>query len=70
MKLNSLRSQCKTEEEFKRATDLKNQHRNVFGEARRVVQDLKQSAIMSPSDNLFIQIGKIGKYDFVIILFC
>jgi hypothetical protein len=29
-----------------------------FGEARRKVEEIKQSAITFPSDNLFIQIGR------------
>ena len=39
--LNNMRRQSKTENDLKRAADLKNQHMKVVGDARRVVQDLK-----------------------------
>ena len=51
-----MRRQCKSESEWKRMTELKNQHRKVFGDARRVVQEDKQSALMCPEDHLFLQI--------------
>ena len=50
------RRQCKTEAEFKHATDLSNQHKVIFGEARRKIQEIKQSALLFPTDNLFIQV--------------
>ena len=50
--------QCKTEVDLKMATYLKNQHKMVFGEARRKIQEIKQSAVQFPSDNLFIQVIK------------
>ena len=56
--LNTLRRQCKTEDELQRANDLRNQHRKVFGDARIAIQDLKQQALMCPTDHLFCQIGQ------------
>ena len=56
VQLNNLRRQSRNEEEWRRATDLKNQHRKVIGEARRAVQDQKQSALTCPSDHLFLQV--------------
>ena len=54
--LNNNHKQCKTEAEIKQATALKNNHRINFGLARRKVEEVKQSAISFPSDNLFLQI--------------
>ena len=53
--LNNSRRQCKTEAQLKQATELKNQHKVIFSEARRKIQEIKQSALLFPSDNLFIQ---------------
>ena len=53
--LNNSRRQCKTEAQLKQATELKNQHKVIFSEARRNIQEIKQSALLFPSDNLFIQ---------------
>ena len=53
--LNNNRRQAKTEFELRQATDLRNQHKVIFGEARRTIQEIKQSAISFPSDNLFLQ---------------
>ena len=54
--LNNNRRQCKTDQEMKQATDLRNQHKLTFGEARRTIQEIKQSALSFPSDHLFLQI--------------
>ena len=51
-----MRRQCKTEAEWQRATDLMNYHRKKFGEARRVVQELKQQSLSIPSDHMMVQI--------------
>ena len=59
--LSGNQKQCKSERELKQALDLKNNHRMNFGLARRKVEELKQSAISFPSDNLFIQIGRAFK---------
>ena len=53
--LNNNRRQARTETELRQATDLRNQHKMVFGEARRTIQEIKQSAISFPEDNLFLQ---------------
>ena len=57
VKLNTLQKQAKSEEDWARVTAQKNQHRTLIGDARKSVEDRKQSALMFPSNNLFIQIG-------------
>ena len=56
VQINTQRRQCRTEEDWRRVTALKNQHKKVFGEARRTVQELKQSSLSCPADNLFLQV--------------
>ena len=63
--LNNFVKQCKTEVDLKMAIYLKNQHKMVFGEARRKIQEIKQSAVQFPSDNLFIQVIKSLKKAFI-----
>ena len=54
--LNTNQRECKTEAELKVAKSLRNQHRMDFGLARRAIDELKQSAITFPEDNLYLQI--------------
>ena len=54
--LNMNQKQCKNEDELKQAKSLRNNHRINFGAARREVEEIKQSALRFPSDNLFVQI--------------
>ena len=54
--LNTNQRQCRTEEALKVAKSLRNQHRMDFGQARRSVEEIKQTAITFPEDNLFVQI--------------
>ena len=54
--INYYMTQCKTEAQLHIATDLKNQHRMLFGDARKRVEEIKQTAIQFPSENLFIQV--------------
>ena len=56
--LNQNQKQCNSESEIRQAKALKNDHRMNFGGARRKVEEIKQSSLTFPSDNLFIQIGK------------
>ena len=60
--LNNNRRQAKTETELQVAKDLENQHKQVFGEARRAIQEIKQSAVTFPSDNLFMQVNYLYFY--------
>ena len=60
--LNNNRRQAKTETELQVAKDLENQHKLVFGEARRAIQEIKQSAVTFPSDNLFMQVNYLYFY--------
>ena len=46
---------CKNEAELQLARALRNQHKDDFGRARKVVESIRQSAIDFPSDNIFIQ---------------
>ena len=55
--LNNNRRQAKTEAELQLARDLENQHKVVFGDARRAIQEIKQTAFSFPEDNLFIQVN-------------
>ena len=54
--LNTARMQARTEAELRRVTEAGNHHKRIYGEARRVIQEIKQSALSYPSDNLFIQV--------------
>ena len=54
--LNTARMQARTEAELRRVTEAANHHKRIYGEARRVIQEIKQSALSYPSDNLFIQV--------------
>ena len=54
--LSTNRQQSRNEAEHKLATDLSNQHKVVVGGSRRRIQEIKQSAVTLPSDNLFIQV--------------
>ena len=54
--LNNNQKQSKTESELKQAKALRNSHRQNFAAARRKIEEIKQSALSFPSDNLFIQI--------------
>ena len=56
--INNARQQARTESELQRVIEASNHHKHIFGEARRVIQEIKQSAISFPSDNLFIQVKK------------
>ena len=60
--INYYITQCKTEAQLRIATDLKNQHKMVFGDARRKVQEIRQTAIQFPSENLFIQVNSLVCY--------
>ena len=53
---NTNQRQCKTEQEITLAKSLRNQHRMDFGQARRTIEDIKQTAITFPADNVFLQI--------------
>ena len=57
--LNNNQSQAQTEQELQLAKDLKNSHRMEFGLARRTVEEIKQSSISFPSDNLFLQVDSM-----------
>ena len=54
--LNTNQRQCQTEAELKFAKSLRNQHRMEFGQARRAIEEIKQTSISFPADNLFIQV--------------
>ena len=54
--LNNNRRQSKNEADMKIAKDLMNQHKMTFGGAFRKVQEIKQSALSYPTDNLFLQV--------------
>ena len=54
--LNMKLKEAKTEDELKIVKAAVNEHRLKFGDARRKVGEIRQSAISFPSDNLFIQI--------------
>ena len=47
---------CKTEAELSLVKGLRNQHKLDFGMARKSVENIKQSALNFPGDNLFIQV--------------
>ena len=55
--LNNNRRQAKSEAELQIARDLENQHKVIFGGARRSIQEIKQSSLSFPADNLFIQVN-------------
>ena len=57
--LNNNQRQAKTEKELQQALDLKNNHRMEFGMARRKVEEIKQSSLSFPSDNLFLQVDSM-----------
>jgi hypothetical protein len=65
--LNTNQRECKTEAELKLAKSLRNQHRMDFGLARRTIEEIKQTAITFPADNLFIQID--GMVLFLLIFY-
>ena len=54
--LNTNQKLCKTEAELSLVKGLRNQHKLDFGMARKTVENIKQSALNFPSDNLFIQV--------------
>ena len=57
--LNTNQRQCKTEGELKIALAMRNNHKMDFGQARRKVEEIKQSALGFPHDHLFIQIDSM-----------
>ena len=60
--LNTNKRQCKTENELKMAMDLINNHKHEVGLARRKIEEVKQSALTFPEDNLFVQIDSMDNY--------
>ena len=61
--LNCNQKQAKTEAELQLALDLRNNHRMNFGLARRKVDEIRQSSISFPSDNLFVQVSVVTRSD-------
>ena len=57
--LNNNLGQSKNERELQLAKDLRNNHRMNFGQARRKIEEIKQSSISFPSDNVFIQVDSM-----------
>ena len=57
--LNTNQRQCKTEAELQANIDAKNRHRENFGQARRKIEEIKQSALSFPKDHLFVQIDSM-----------
>ena len=62
-----MKRESKTETDWQRATDLMNQHRKRYGEARRVIEDLKQRSMQLPSDHMMV---KIDGMDNQVIIIC
>ena len=60
--LNTNRRQSKTDAEMKVAKDLINQHKEVFGGAFRKVQEVKQSALVRPTDHLLLQVDGMDNH--------
>ena len=54
--LNCNKRQCKTEAELRIAKEKINHHKLTFGLARRKIDEIIQSAVSFPSDNLAIQV--------------
>ena len=57
--LSNNKKQSKTEAELRQADDLINNHRLVFGQTRRKVEEIKQTALMFADDNMFMQIDSM-----------
>ena len=60
--LNNNRRQATTELELKNAKSLINQHKEVFGNAFRKVQEVKQTALSHPHDHLFLQVDGMNNF--------
>ena len=60
--LNNSRRLAKTELDLKIAKSLINQHKLIFGEAFRKVQEIKQAAISHPQDHLLIQVDGMNNF--------
>ena len=55
MALNANQKACKNETDLIMAQALRNQHKMDYGMARKAIEEIRQSAVDFPDDNLFIQ---------------
>ena len=60
--LSTNRRQSKTDAEMKVAKDLINQHKLIFGGAFRKIQEVKQSALVRPTDHLLLQVDGMDNH--------
>ena len=54
--LNNHHRQCKNKSEINQALAMKNNHRMIFGHARRKVKEIMQSSSIFPEDHLVLQV--------------
>ena len=62
MTLNKYQKTCRTEAEIELVKSLRNEHKLIFGGARREVESLRQMALDFPEDSLMIQIDGMGNW--------
>ena len=60
--LNKYQKTCRTEAEIELVKSLRNEHKLIFGGARREVESLRQMALDFPEDSLMIQIDGMGNW--------